>query len=209
MRKIHLILILIIIAILIFVFPKSSPKEENLVVPQANQPEITSPNNFQPPLDRTAERVTKKTFGMFITPQNSPVQPERFQGYHTGVDFEIFPEELNTEVSVRAVCSGELKLKRYVSGYGGVAIQECELNNEPITVVYGHLKLSSITANTGENISTGDIIGILGDAFSNDIDGERKHLHLGVHKGEEIDFQGYVQTEKELDFWIDIRIFIL
>ena len=33
-------------------------------------------------------RITKKPFGIFITTQNSPVQPERFSGYHTGVDVE-------------------------------------------------------------------------------------------------------------------------
>ena len=208
MKKTYIILILIIIAVLIFLLPKSSPKEENLVVPQINQPEITSPNNFQPPLNKAAERATKKTFGIFITPQNSPIQPERFQGYHTGVDFEIFPEEINTEVSVQAVCSGELKLKEYVNGYGGVAVQACELDKEPIAVIYGHLKLSSITANEGENISTGDIIGILGANQSTETNGERKHLHLGFHKGTTINLLGYVNSQSELSNWIDPCLYV-
>lgn len=198
MKKIHLILILIIIAILIFILPKSSFEEGN----------YTSQNNFQPFLDRTAERVTKKTFGMFITPQNSPVQPEKFQGYHTGVDFEIFPEELNIEVLVQAICSGELKLKKYVNGYGGVAVQGCELDKEPITIIYGHLRLSSITANAGENISTGDIIGILGANQSTETNGERKHLHLGFHKGTTINLLGYVNSQSELSDWIDPCLYV-
>ena len=38
-------------------------------------------SEFQSPLDRAGERVTKKPFGKFVTPQNSPVQPEKFYGY--------------------------------------------------------------------------------------------------------------------------------
>src|SRR3989344_6907506 len=40
------------------------------------------------PVDEFEERITKKPFGIFITPQNSPIKPERFSGYHTGVDVE-------------------------------------------------------------------------------------------------------------------------
>jgi len=61
-------------------------------------------DDFQPPLDRAAERVSKKPFGIFITPQNSPVQPEKFRGYHTGADFEIFSDELDANVPVTAEC---------------------------------------------------------------------------------------------------------
>src|SRR5579871_4518385 len=34
------------------------------------------------------QRVTKKPFGIYVTPTDSPVQPERFTGYHTGADGE-------------------------------------------------------------------------------------------------------------------------
>src|SRR3989338_10346295 len=51
---------------------------------------------FGPPLDNSSERVTKKPFGKYITPADSPVQPERFSGYHTGADFEVFSNEINT-----------------------------------------------------------------------------------------------------------------
>jgi hypothetical protein len=32
--------------------------------------------------------LQKKPFGIYITPENSPVQPENFTGYHTGIDVE-------------------------------------------------------------------------------------------------------------------------
>lgn len=155
------------------------------------------------PLDQAGKRVTKKPFGIFITPKDSPVQPEKFRGYHTGTDFEIFPEESKADVSVRAVCPGTLAVKRSASGYGGVAVQRCELGGGPVTVVYGHLALGSVTADIGESVEQGDVIGLLGTAGSADTDSERKHLHLGIHKGEIIDIRGYVSDKRMLDQWLD------
>jgi len=167
--------------------------------PVASEPEP----NFGPPLERAAERVTKKKFGQYITPQNSPVQPEKFRGFHTGTDFEIFPEELNADVPVRAICAGKIALKKTVTGYGGVLVQSCEQDSQPITVVYGHLKLSSIAKKIGGDLAKGEIIGILGKAYSAETSGERKHLHLGIHKGSAVDIRGYVQKESELSGWLD------
>lgn len=158
---------------------------------------------FQPPLDRAKERVTKKPFGIFITKTTSPVQPERFSGFHAGTDFEIFPEEAQAEVVVKAICDGKLLLKKTASGYGGVAVQECELDSHPVTVVYGHLKLASLTQEVGSDLKTGEALGQLGAAFSVETDGERKHLHLGIHKGVGINLLGYVQAKNELIDWVD------
>lgn len=185
---------------------------------QTNQslasPPIESPipkqniTDFQAPLSRVLERVTKKPFGIYITPQTSPVQPEKFQGYHTGTDFEIFPEELKADVPVKAVCSGKLVMKKYVSGYGGVMVESCELNKNPITVIYGHLKLASISKSTGENIIAGETLGILGANKSIETDGERKHLHLGFHKGAAINILGYVQSKSALSDWLDPCVYV-
>jgi len=165
-------------------------------------------SDFLPPLTRTNERVTKKPFGIFITPQTSPVSPEKFSGYHTGTDFEIFPDEESAEVEVKAVCGGKLIAKRTVTGYGGVAVESCELNGEPITVVYGHLKLASINFNVGEEVSAGDTLGILGRGYSAETGGERKHLHLGLHKGVVTNILGYVQNKSALSGWLDACQFV-
>lgn len=160
-------------------------------------------HNFKPPMERSEERIAKKPFGIFVSPQNSPVQPERFQGYHTGTDFEIFPEEIDKEIKIKAVCSGKLLVKNYSKGYGGVAVEFCELNGNQITVIYGHLKLESIKLKINDNIKVGDVIGILGSNRSKETDGERKHLHLGFHKGSSIDLRGYVNSKSQLSDWID------
>ncbi|MFA7319128.1 MAG: M23 family metallopeptidase [Parcubacteria group bacterium] len=173
-----------------------------------NNPADVKVPGFMPPLSRAAERVTKKPFGIFITPQTSPVQPEKFHGYHTGTDFEIFPEELKADVQVNAICNGKLLLKEYASGYGGVAVETCTLNGAPITVVYGHLKLSSIPVKVGDKLVAGDTLGILGANKSAETSGERKHLHLGIYEGAAVSILGYVQSKAALSDWIDPCLYV-
>jgi len=147
----------------------SSQNIPNATEPAQNNQDIVTkqnPSGFVPPLDRAAERVTKKPFGIYITPKTSPVQPEKFQGFHTGTDFEIFPEELNIDVPVRAICSGKIAVKRSADGYGGVLVQNCTLDNQAATIIYGHLKLTSISKNAGDTLNAGDQLGILGKAGS-------------------------------------------
>ncbi len=157
------------------------------------------------PLDRASERVTKKPFAIYITKQNSPVTPERFAGYHVGTDFEAFPEEADIDVPVKAVCDGKLLQKRTASGYGGLAVQACTINNQAVTIVYGHVKLSSVTAAIGTEYKKGETIGILGKGYSAETDNERKHLHLGVHVGSAVNIAGYVQNESQLSGWMDFQ----
>lgn len=173
-------------------------------VPTSSAPAAaTFTTGWTQPLDRAAGRVIKKRFGTKVSPQDSPVLPERFSGYHTGVDYETFPEEAGVDVPVRAVCSGPLLQTRSASGYGGVAVQSCQLDGEPVTVVYGHVRLSSISAKVGESLAAGDPLGVLGTGGSPETDGERKHLHLGIHLGPNVDVRGYVSTEAGLADWLD------
>lgn len=173
----------------------ASPDVKKAVTDSKNLPDI--------PLSQAGARVTKKPFGIFITPATSPVQPERFRGYHTGADFEILPGEENIDVPVHAVCEGKMRARQFVSGYGGVAIQDCQIKGENVTVLYGHLSLTNIKYNIGEIIKEGEVIGNLGDPVKSETDGERKHLHLGIHKGSEINYRGYVNSKNELSAWID------
>ncbi len=155
------------------------------------------------PLDHALDRVTKKTFGLFVDPTHSPVSPERFRGYHTGTDFETTPEEATPTVAVHAMCGGTLLQKRTASGYGGIAVQSCVINKQRVTVLYGHLKLASITPRIGAKLVAGQVIGALGKGYSKETDGERKHLHLSIHKGATINVAGYVQKKSSLKNWID------
>ena len=146
------------------------------------------------PASEFKERITKKHFGQLITKQNSPIQPERFGGYHTGVDVEY--EDVTGEVPVMAVCDGEIVVARWVSGYGGTVVQKCDT----YFVLYGHLKISSVTSN--KQINKGQQIAVLGEDKTQETDGERKHLHFGIYKNK-IDLRGYVQNKNDLDGWVD------
>jgi hypothetical protein len=155
------------------------------------------------PLADAQARVTKKPFGIRVSPSDSPVQPERFVGYHSGVDFEIKAGEEDQSLPVTAICAGEVKLVKWVSGYGGLLITSCEINKEAVTVLYGHLSLASITKKLGESVQVGEQVATLGQGFSRETDGERKHLHLGIHRGTATVLAGYVATEQQLAQWLD------
>ncbi|KKR13179.1 MAG: hypothetical protein UT42_C0051G0014 [Candidatus Falkowbacteria bacterium GW2011_GWA2_39_24] len=170
---------------------------------QATQSLDTAQVLMNLPLDNAVVRVTKKPFGIKISPSDSPISPEKFSGYHTGADFEILPTEIDQDIIVRAICNGPVIYKQYVSGYGGVLIQRCSLNQEIITVLYGHLQLSSIMAERQQTLLSSDIIGPLGQAYSTETDGERQHLHLSIHRGTDINLRGYVNDPKLLAEWID------
>ena len=162
-------------------------------------------NGLTQPLPFSHDRVTKKPFGIFVTPEKSPVDGERFSGYHTAVDYEISKEEDFKPVPVFAVCSGELLSKKMVSGYGGVVTQACLFDDQPVTVVYGHVGVTQISYDVGEHISAGAQITTLAEGNSEESGKERKHLHLGVYKGKNLDIRGYVPKEFQLNNWIDFE----
>lgn len=156
------------------------------------------------PVADFTSRITKKKFGQFITPETSPVQPERFRGFHTGVDVEY--DDIDFDIPLYAVSDGTIIFSGYVNGYGGVVILEVYFRNSFYLFLYGHMRLDSL-AEKGKRVLMGEEIGILGSGYSRDTANERKHLHLSVLKGREIDFRGYTSGEEELLKWIDPLIF--
>lgn len=168
------------------------------------QPADSSAAQFGFPIDQAMARITKKPFGIYITPATSPVQPEKFTGYHTGTDFETFTSEANSTVTIKAITSGKIIYKQWASGYGGVLVQSAQVANQPVTILYGHLALSSIALKVGDSLGLGETIGDLGQGYSHDTDGERKHLHLGVHQGSQVVLLGYVPVASDLSQWIDV-----
>lgn len=196
MDKKVVILILIIGILLAGLFYFQKNKEEQL--PKKENPSLMEVRKV--PISEAKKRVTKKPFGIYVAPQNSPVTPERFTGYHTGTDFEVTKEELNRLVSVGAICEGVIS-SRMVSGYGGVILQNCSLGGQRVTILYGHVDLNTKTSKN--LIKKGDFLANLGAENSTMSGGERKHLHLGIIKGEAVDLRGYVQSKNELLGWLN------
>jgi murein DD-endopeptidase MepM/ murein hydrolase activator NlpD len=188
----------LLFAIIIFTFLKF---RQTTFVPTTSQPTpivstVTSNSKYAFPIDNFLKRITKKPFGIYITPQNSPIQPEKFTGYHTGADAEY--SDVTGEAKVYAIADGKVIYSGWVSGYGGfIAIQHPDSIS-----VYGHLNPASLLK-SGVNVAKGQNIGILGDAYSHQTDGERKHLHFGIIKGSKLDFRGYVQNPSDLSLWIN------
>lgn len=209
MKKIYLILLIIIIIFLGIILLKKPLNQGETITPTLEKNIFTEESETtELPMEKARQRVTKKPFGIKISPNNSPISSERFSGYHTGVDYEIFKNEENLNIQVLAICNGKLLRKQTIAGYGGLLIQECELNNQQVTVIYGHIKISSVKQNIGDHILKEEKLAILGNSFSQETDNERKHLHLGIHKGKNIDIRGYVQNPSELNNWIDFEKYI-
>jgi murein DD-endopeptidase MepM/ murein hydrolase activator NlpD len=160
---------------------------------------------FNVPLDNSLSRITKKPFGIYVTPKNSPISPERFSGFHTGADFETTSAQANTPVEVRAIADGKITNKLIVSGYGGVILEKAIIDNQPVTILYGHVDIRAQNSRVkiGETIKKGESIALLSPGYSSQSGFERKHLHLAIIKGDKIDYRGYVQTQNELFPWID------
>jgi murein DD-endopeptidase MepM/ murein hydrolase activator NlpD len=79
------------------------------------------------------------------------------------------------------------------------------LHGQDVTVLYGHLDRSSFRVQPGDRIERGQRLASLAAPRSEDSGITRKHLHLGIHKGRDVEMLGYVQTERELDAFIDPR----
>ena len=159
-----------------------------------------------PPLENYENREKFLTFGLFVTPnpeQNPIDPPERFTGYHTALDIETFEEEKEKDVPVFAACDGPVMNTSTADGYGGVIIQQCKVNNEDVMVLYGHLNPGSFKFKVGDDVTKKSQLAILGEEKTMESGFTRKHLHFGIHRGTEIKLLGYVQTQAELQEFID------
>lgn len=189
MKKKYLVLLTLIAGALVFLLFSSTAIPT--IQPTKGGDEIY-------PITQFNERITKKPFGIYITPQSSPIQPERFRGFHTGVDVEY--EDVDTQIPVFSVCDGEIVLSEWVTGYGGTTVLKCQISSVDYYLIYGHLKESSITKN--KNVLKGDQIAVLGKGKTQETDFERQHLHFSIHKNS-IDLRGYAQNQEELKEWVN------
>jgi murein DD-endopeptidase MepM/ murein hydrolase activator NlpD len=203
-----LILVLIlVIGLLIVYFFYSKANRKNSTTPQTtpaaqppSAPEAQPQNQLAEPIADFKNRITKKPFGIYITPQNSPVQPERFTGWHTADDVEY--QDITQDVPVYALADGKIVLSKTASGYGGVFMIDFKLDSAEHTAIYGHIRPSSLPQ-VGQEVKKGEQIALLGTGYSSETDGERRHLHFGILSDNRLDIKGYVENKSELSGWID------
>lgn len=168
--------------------------------PQKTKKKPTNPYGLVAPIADLRARITKKSFGTYVTPTDSPVQPEKFYGYHTGVDVEY--DDVTTDVPVHAITSGTVIYSNWVSGYGGVEILHHKIDGSTHSVIYGHLRPDSLLA-VGTKVKQNQQIAVLGTAHSHETDGERRHLHFGILADSTINLRGYVDSKSELSAWLN------
>lgn len=149
------------------------------------------------PVEQFRERDTLKEFGTWV-------DDGRFLGYHLGDDIEY--GDVADEVPVRAVADGTVLHAGWVSGYGGMMLVRHEVNGRTVNAIYGHLDPASLVKE-GETVKKGEQIAVLGDAFTHETDGRRKHLHFGLYEGTDLRFNGYTLDVNELATWIDPAVF--
>lgn len=160
---------------------------------------LSEPVTLIEPVSEFKQRITKKLFGIFITPETSPVQPERFSGFHTAVDVE-YEDKPNVDIPVRSIADGVVALSTTATGYGGVLVIRHEIKGKARAVIYGHLDPASLPK-LGATIKRGEQIGMLGEGNTKETDGERKHLHFGVRSDDDPNIKGYVTRKEELSGW--------
>lgn len=168
----------------------------------ANVLDAVAPNSYGllEPVSHFKGRITKKTFGMHITPETSPVEHDRFSGYHTGVDAEY--TDTSGDIPVSAISGGVVVVSTWATGYGGVIVVHHSRTDIPPFSLYGHLNPATLLP-VGSRVTAGEQLGILGDDHSEQTDGVRKHLHFSLYTGEKFDMRGYVPGTEDLTNWAD------
>lgn len=188
----------------------SRPPADRSIAQSSSEQSMSDISLSDPQIENTVEkesilptqefflRITKKQFGTFVTPERSPVQPEKFTGYHTAVDVEF--DDASSPIPVFAIADGEIIQAQWVSGYGGLIVLRTMIDGRRQYIIYGHLDTSSMTQQ--KTVKRGEQIALLGEGYSRETDGERKHLHFGI-RNDTLDIRGYVQSQAELSGWVD------
>jgi murein DD-endopeptidase MepM/ murein hydrolase activator NlpD len=153
------------------------------------------------PMDRALERSRLKPFGFLVDDSfylgKESLFPTKFKGWHSGVDLEAFEGELpdGVLVPVYAVHDGRVAYTGSLSGYGGVIL--VAIDGAERMALYGHVKLPGLKK-AGERVVSGEAIAYLGNHFSTETAGERKHLHFGIYKGTGNYFRGHEASSSDM-----------
>jgi len=165
----------------------AGPPPDTGCAPEAVKPEVVLP------VVGYSSRRTFKTYGEYIQ--------DRFTGYHVGDDVEF--ADTKERIPVVAIAKGVVRKIDTVAGYGGVVVIEHKVAGEKINALYGHLDIAQSPLQAGLFVEAGDYIAPLGEDKSKATDGERKHLHFALYKGDELKLQAYEKDPAKLADWIN------
>lgn len=167
--------------------------------------------NWYYPIQGYEGREKYKTFNQYWSKESykgkEALFPNQFTGYHVADDLEIRQGEENQKVPVYAVADGKISFVGQVTGYGGLIL--LDIKDDSHIALYGHVKLNSLKAKAGDSVKAGQEIAVLGDGFSNETGGERKHLHFGMYNGKGIYYRGYETSESTVrSKWVNPAVYL-
>ncbi len=149
------------------------------------------------PVDQYGQRKTLKVFGEYIQ--------DRFTGYHVADDIEF--TDTDDVVPVKAMAEGQVEVVQFISGYGGFIRIKHTIDDQTIHSLYGHISLPSAVVKVGDQVKAGQFLANLGQGFSTETDGERKHLHFGLYAGTDTRLNGYETSAAAVSKWINPQDF--
>ncbi|MED4041092.1 murein hydrolase activator EnvC family protein [Niallia taxi] len=120
--------------------------------------------------------VSKKTKGVWTTPAQGRLTStlgERWNKFHAGIDIAN-----SADVPIVAAANGVVSRSYYSTSYGNVVFISHSINGQVYTTVYAHM--DSRVVKTGESVSKGQQVGIMGNTGQS----FGQHLHFELHKGQ-------------------------
>ncbi|WP_158736764.1 murein hydrolase activator EnvC [Alteribacillus sp. YIM 98480] len=115
--------------------------------------------------------------GELMRPATGSVTSEygpRWGRMHHGTDIG---QGGRSNVPIVAAGDGTVVQAKYMNGYGNTVLISHRIDGKQITTLYAHM--SSISVSSGESVSKGDNIGIMGNTGAS----QGPHLHFEVHEG--------------------------
>jgi murein DD-endopeptidase MepM/ murein hydrolase activator NlpD len=212
-RKIIIIIVVGALILLGIFIPKrlvspTNPAPPN-PAPQTSPAPTPEAKKYFYPISNYADRIKYRWFGKQVTTNDQvPYCGAPFSGLHTGDDLEATAAEQNTPVPVYAISDATITSVSNISGYGGLIVLTVNIQGQNYTIYYGHISLASSAVKAGQTVKAGDFLANLGKGCSAETSGERKHLHFAIRKGARVDVRGYVQSQLELENWINPRDFL-
>lgn len=168
--------------------------------------DTTKPSPTSSPIPQVVAPVAEygarnhlKSFGEYIQ--------DRFVGYHLADDIEY--TDTATDTPVYSIADGTVAYSKFTSGYGGMIRIKHTIDNQPIQAIYGHVDLASSSLQIGDQVKKGQFLANLGKDKSPETDGERKHLHFGLYKGDEDRLNGYGTDISSVDQWLNPSQFLI
>jgi murein DD-endopeptidase MepM/ murein hydrolase activator NlpD len=209
--------LLFLILVSLYIFPHRNTPQESVgnTPPTATNPieqpapAVAPVSNYYYPMTSFDSRIKYRWFGKYVDGRDKvPDCGATFVGYHNAVDLEVTPAEKSIDVPVYAISDGTVRMVQYVSGYGGLLVLGATINGSEVTINYGHVRLSSIPFRVGDTVKAGQKLAVLGSGCSSETSGERKHLHLAIHRGSAVDVRGYLPNQAALSVWIDPKTYL-